>query len=220
MPTERQVVVLFTDICGYTGTVATRGTTGAVDLLRKHHENMKPTLNQYSGVYVKSTGDGLIAYFEDPKFAVGAAAAIQQRLAAYNMDRKEDDEIHVRIGLELGAAIVEEGEILGHCVNYAARLVGICHPDQIVIGKQLHEKVRRIKNVSFKKNRASFKGIPGPQEFFEVLWESADFDQLEKSTRLPAPQSRLNETRFPSDCRSWQSRGIRSLLALFASKHY
>ena len=105
---ERGVVVLFTDIVGYTGFVSSKGSAAAMELLQQHNAIVKPVIEQFAGTFVKSTGDGIIAYLPDARQAVDTAVLIQQRLAAYNMGRKEDEEIHIRVGLHVGTAVMAD----------------------------------------------------------------------------------------------------------------
>jgi class 3 adenylate cyclase/Tfp pilus assembly protein PilF len=178
---EKRVVVLFTDISGYTEYVSTRGNIAAIELLNRHNALLRPVIEQYGGNFVKSTGDGLIAYFERPKEAVDAAVVIQQRLAAFNLERRENEEIHVRAALHEGTAVVEESEIIGSAVNIAARLVAACKRDQILISGDLYKKVRRARHLSFKKvGHVQLKGVPSVQDAHEVCWQLENFEEKKK----------------------------------------
>jgi len=184
-PPERTIAVLFTDIAGYTGFVSSKGSSAAMEMLRQHNTIVKPVLEQFGGTYVKSTGDGIIAYFERCRPAVEAAVVIQQRLAAYNMGRSEDQEIHIRIGLHIGTAIPEPGEIIGHAVNFAARLVAVCHRDQILTSKEVHKKVAGLKHLSFKRvGYTNLQGIPRSQEVFEVCWDITRLEPKDKAVAV------------------------------------
>ncbi len=184
---ERRVVVLFTDISGYTEYVSSRGNIAAIELLNRHNALLRPVIEQYGGSFVKSTGDGLIAYFEHPKQAVDAAVVIQQRLAAFNLERRENEEIHVRAALHEGTAVVEENEIIGSAVNIAARLVAACKRDQILISGDLYKKVRRARHLSFKRvGQLQFKGVPSAQEAHEVGWQLETLEEQRKFSFLQA----------------------------------
>ena len=95
-----------------------------MELLQQHNNIVKPVIEQFAGTFVKSTGDGIIACFPHARQALDTAVLIQQRLSVYNMGRKEDEEIHIRVGLHVGTAVIEAGEIIGQAVTLAARLAG------------------------------------------------------------------------------------------------
>lgn len=185
MAGEQEVVVLFTDISGYTKFVSEKGSTAGAKLVKKHDSIIKPLLAQFGGVYVKGTGDGLIAYFELPHQAVLSAVKIQEALAAYNLSRQAEEQVHIKIGLQIGPAVIQEGEIIGHAVNFASRLVGVCQPDQIIIGNQLHKRLKKIRHVTFKRIGATtLQGIPKPEDVFEVGWHFETLEEKQKGSFL------------------------------------
>lgn len=185
MAGEQEVVVLFTDISGYTKFISEKGSTAGVELVRRHDSIIKPILAQFGGVYVKGTGDGLIAYFELPHQAVLSAVKIQEALAAYNLSRQAEEQVHIKIGLQIGPAVIQEGEIIGHAVNFASRLVGVCQPGQIIIGNELHKRLKRIRHVTFKRIGATtLQGIPKPEDVFEVGWHFETLEEKQKGSFL------------------------------------
>jgi class 3 adenylate cyclase/predicted Zn-dependent protease len=194
MAGEQEVVVLFTDISGYTKFVSEKGSTAGAELVRRHDSIIKPILAQFGGVYVKGTGDGLIAYFELPHQAVLSAVKIQEALAAYNLSRHAEEQVHIKIGLQIGPAVIQEGEIIGHAVNFASRLVGVCQPDQIIIGNELHKRLKRIRHITFKRIGATtLQGIPKPEDVFEVGWHFETLEQKQKGAFLPEGTGRFAE---------------------------
>jgi class 3 adenylate cyclase/tetratricopeptide (TPR) repeat protein len=185
MAGEQEVVVLFTDISGYTKFVSEKGSTAGAELVRRHDSIIKPILAQFGGVYVKGTGDGLIAYFELPHQAVLSAVKIQEALAAYNLSRQAEEQVHIKIGLQIGPAVIQEGEIIGHAVNFASRLVGVCQPGQIIIGNELHKRLKRIRHVTFKRIGATtLQGILKPEDVFEVGWHFETLEEKQKGSFL------------------------------------
>lgn len=185
--TEQEVVVLFTDIAGYTDYVSRCGNLAAMELLNRHNALLRPVIEQYGGAFVKSTGDGLIAYFQHTKQAVDAAVVIQQRLAAFNLQRREDEEIHIRAALHHGVAVVEESEIIGSAVNVAARLVAVCKRDQILVSAELYKRVRRATHLAFKKiGRLQLKGVPAFQDAYEVSWQLETLKEQKKFSFVKA----------------------------------
>jgi class 3 adenylate cyclase len=195
--TEREVTVLFTDICGYTAFVAKKGSAAAHGLRIWHDSLIKPIISQFGGVYLKSTGDGLIAYFQAPIGAVDAAVKIQEAVDAYDVGKPQGDQVHIRVGIQQGTAVIEEGEIVGNAVNFASRLVGVCRPDQILIGREAYRKLKRIRHITLKRIGSTvLQGIPQPEEVFEVGWQFEALEPKEKGRYLPETKGRFSRGKY------------------------
>ena len=86
---------------------------------------IEPRLSEHQGRLVKTTGDGFLAEFASPIAALLCALAIQ--------DAQFDDPngLRLRIGLNLGDVIIEEGgDVYGEGVNIAARLEALAEPQE------------------------------------------------------------------------------------------
>lgn len=93
----------------------------------------KEILPKYNGRMVKSLGDGMLMDFADVRSAVGAAFAIQQVSARDNAGVAPDQQILLRMGMEVSDVIVEADDLHGRGVNLAARLMSLAGPGEIVI---------------------------------------------------------------------------------------
>lgn len=106
--------VLFTDLVGSTAAAAAAGDKEWAETLNSHDRIAERVVHQHSGTVVKSTGDGLLATFDGPSLAVGAAAALRALLA--------DAGLTIRAGIHAGEIERREGDIAGFAVNLAARV--------------------------------------------------------------------------------------------------
>ena len=70
----------------------------------------------------KTTGDGVLVEFASVVDAVRCAAEVQQAMAERYSSVAADNRIELRIGINLGDAIVETDDLYGDCVNIAARI--------------------------------------------------------------------------------------------------
>jgi adenylate cyclase len=82
-----------------------------------------------------------------PKFAsvveaVRCAAELQRAMADRNADIPEDKRITFRVGINLGDVIVEEHDIFGDGVNFAARLEALAEPGGICVSRVVRDQVR------------------------------------------------------------------------------
>ena len=108
--------------------VARRQVTGFFDRVRGH-------IDSYGGTVEKFAGDAVLAVFgvptaheDDAERAVRAAVAIVEN---------GNDELPVRIGIEAGEVVVEDGDstfATGEALNVAARLQQSAEPGEILIG--------------------------------------------------------------------------------------
>jgi adenylate cyclase len=133
--TRRLAAILAADVAGYSAAMERdeEGTATAVRALR--HEVIEPKLSEHQGRLIKTTGDGFLAEFASPIAALKCALAIQQRPV-------ESGELQLRIGLNLGDVIIEEGgDLLGEGVNVAARLEGLAEPGGILISDKILREV-------------------------------------------------------------------------------
>lgn len=77
------------------------------------------SLTRHSGRLVKSTGDGFLAEFNSAVEAMQFAMLVQTTMAEGRSD------LRLRIGINVGDVVVEDGDLFGDGVNLAARLESI-----------------------------------------------------------------------------------------------
>ena len=118
---DKLVTVLFTDLVGSTKMTQELGDAGAQEILRKHNEIVRNGLAKYQGLEVKHTGDGIMARFSVTSNAVESAIWMQEAFATNN-EATPDRAVSVRIGINTGEPIQEEGDIFGTTVQLAARI--------------------------------------------------------------------------------------------------
>jgi len=99
--------------------------------LASHDRLLRAAIGQAGGSIVKTTGDGVLAVFEDPVAAVGAALIAQRSL------RDEAwgpiGPLRVRMAVHAGAAETREGDYFGPALNRDARILAIGHGGQILL---------------------------------------------------------------------------------------
>jgi adenylate cyclase len=83
---------------------------------------------QYRGRIAKTTGDGLLVEFTSVVDALRCASEIQAVMAEGNTSIDPETRIELRMGINVGDVVVEDGDIFGDGVNVAARLEGLADP--------------------------------------------------------------------------------------------
>src|SRR5918998_3044624 len=109
---ERKVVtVLFADLVGFTSRAERLDPEDVRALLGDYHRRLRTQLESYGGTVEKFVGDAVMALFgapaaheDDPERAVRAALAIRDELR--ELDATDERDLHVRVGITTGEALV------------------------------------------------------------------------------------------------------------------
>src|SRR5258707_13349957 len=114
--------ILAADVVGYSRLMGAdeEGTLERLKALRR--ELVDPKIAEHRGRIVKTIGDGLLVEFASVVDAVRCAVAVQQAMPERNTGVVADNRIELRIGMNLGDAIVEGDDLYGDGVNIAARI--------------------------------------------------------------------------------------------------
>ena len=114
---RRLAAILSADVVGYSRLMGEdeAGTLAALKALRK--ELFGPTVAEHHGRIVKLMGDGALVEFPSVVDAVECAVAVQQGMAARNVDTIEGRCIALRIGVNLGDIVIEGNDIYGDGVT-------------------------------------------------------------------------------------------------------
>jgi len=172
---ERKVVtVLFADLVGFTSQSERLDPEDVRAILDGYHARLRHELERFGGTVEKFIGDAVMALFgapvaheDDPERAVRAALAIRDALADERADGGR--ELHVRIGVTTGEALVHlgarpetgEGMAAGDVVNTAARLQSAAPVDGIVVDESTYRAAgRRIEFAEAEPVEAKGKSEP------------------------------------------------------------
>ncbi len=167
---RRLAAILCLDVVGWSGLID-RDEGAALDALRAHRaELLDPTIAAFSGRIFKTTGDGLLAEFASVVGALQAARAIQDGMRERNRTLPAEAALRLRIGVNLGDVVVEDGDVLGHGVNLAARLQALAEPGGICVsGPVADELVGKVADLALEPiGLVRVKGIDRPVRAFRV----------------------------------------------------
>jgi class 3 adenylate cyclase len=157
--------VFFTDLVGHTEMMSRLGDERGRVVLREHERITRGVLEAYGGTEVKTMGDGFLASFGSVTKAVECAIALQKAFAEH-----EGEPLAVRVGLNAGEPIEEEGDLFGATVILASRIAGKADGGEILVS----DNVRSLssgKGFLFS-DRGEFvaKGFDDPVGLHEVRW--------------------------------------------------
>lgn len=149
--TERQLVVGFVDIVGYTSRSRQMSPRALGAMVEWFERVVTELVVQHGGQVIKTIGDEALFTVDDP--TEGALLALEL------VERAEADEQFpdVRVGLAHGPVLARLGDVFGSTVNIAARLTSVARPARVLVDAELaalldHEefRLRRTRRVSVK----------------------------------------------------------------------
>lgn len=126
-------------------------------------------VTEFDGQEFGSVGDSLMSQFSSVINAVRCALAIQHAIEAENAPLPDTQRMSLRIGVNLGDVIEENGALFGDGVNVAARLQALATPGGVLISGAVYEHVRNRVAVRFNDvGSHQVKNITEPVRVYEV----------------------------------------------------
>ena len=156
------LTVMFTDLQDSTALTQRLGDARAQqELVHRHNEVVREALSAHGGREVKHTGDGIMASFSSGSNAIDAAIAIQEAFGA-------DEAVQVRIGLNEGEPVAEDGDLFGATVQLAARVCSRAEPGDVLVTNVVRELAMGKGFLFSEQMPAALKGFEEPVRLFAV----------------------------------------------------
>jgi adenylate cyclase len=164
---RRLAAVLAADVAGYSRLMGA-DEVGTLKALKAHRsELIDPSIAEYKGRIVKTTGDGMLIEFASAVDAVTCAVAVQNMMGKRNADAAR--KITFRIGINVGDIIIDGDDIYGDGVNIAARVENECEPGGVCLSGSAFEQVRGKTSLIFDDlGEKSLKNIDRPVRLYAV----------------------------------------------------
>jgi class 3 adenylate cyclase len=160
--------VLFTDIVGHTEMMQRLGDAKGRDVLREHERITRETLKKHGGAEVKTMGDGFMASFGSVTRAMDCAIALQRAFAAHTESMPEP--LHVRVGLNAGEPIEEDGDLFGATVILASRIAAKADAGEILVPDTVRGLLSGKTFVFSDRGEHEMKGFDDAVRLYEVRW--------------------------------------------------
>jgi adenylate cyclase len=159
--------IVFTDIVGFTEYTAARGDQEAIGILTEQERIVRAALPSDARI-VKELGDGLLLWFASCGDAVHTCLDLQTAFEGQSSD--SDFPLWVRIGLHWGTPTERRGDLIGHDVNLASRVVNLAGPGEVVVSEAAKVAAEpECRDVAFDElGPVVLKGIPQPVRLFRV----------------------------------------------------
>ncbi len=160
--------ILFTDLVGHTQMMHRLGDEKGRDVLREHESVTRTVLKQHGGAEVKTMGDGFLASFPSVTKGVECAIALQKAFDERNVSAAEP--LNVRVGLNAGEPIEEDGDLFGETVIMAARIAAMANGGEILTSLGVRELCGGKGFLFGDRGEHAMRGFEGPVRVFEISW--------------------------------------------------
>jgi len=161
--------IMFTDIVDSTMISEIKGEQFAQDILHVHNAIAREAIKEFKGREIKLMGDGVFACFNTALNGAKAAIQMQREIAKFNRENP-DKMFYVRIGLNFGKPIIENGDLFGMAVGRASR---VCHKaggGAIFVTRDMYEELAQSE-IEFKdEGEYEFKGIVQKERVYSIVW--------------------------------------------------
>jgi len=159
---RRLAAIMAADVVGYSRLMGQdeEGTVRQVKSLLD--DVVRPAVAEHRGRIVKTMGDGFLGEFASVVEAFECALKVQKAAVKRAHGVADIDQIVLRIGINVGDIIIEDGDVFGEGVNIAARLEGICDPGGICVSGRAWEDLRKLKHAFTDMGELKLKNIAQP----------------------------------------------------------
>lgn len=149
-----------------------------IDLRAVFAELIEPLTREYSGNIFKEAGDLALSEFADALAGIRCAVALRDAVVLKNQTLAPARRIAIRIGINLGNIIAEEGDVFGAAVNIAARIEALAEPGSIYISESVYDQIAHdvdcnLENLGPKK----LKNIQRPIDIWRITGASGDWPE-------------------------------------------
>lgn len=136
-------VIMITDLVGSTALSAELGDRAYLDAIDRHHRLVRRELAGRGAHEFDTTGDGIIAWFDEPGEAAACALSIIEE--AQDQGRRDHGRVmEIRVGLAGGHPLERDGYLYGATLNLAARLCAAAPPNGIVTDDGLRRRCASV----------------------------------------------------------------------------
>ena len=173
------LAIVFTDIKGFTERTSKQTLEQNEKLLKTHNEMLAPLFKGLGGRIIKTIGDAFMVTFESPTNAVLAGLAVQDSLWTYNQTASAEEQLHVRVAINVGEVRLEGNDVFGEPVNIAARVEGVAEADEVTFTESVYLSMNRAEVPADELGHFELKGIPEKIRLYKATRSTQSLDSEE-----------------------------------------
>jgi adenylate cyclase len=150
---------------------------------------VEPQITEFGGNIFKETVELVLVEFDNAVKAARCAAALRDAVAQMNQTLPDERRIAMRIGINLGDVIIEDGDVFGDGVNIAARVGALARPGSIYASEAVHNQIADKVDFDFEDlGPQTLKNIARPIRVYRMAGEMAELSEelLAAGARLAA----------------------------------
>lgn len=152
---------MFADIQGYTSLMQ-RDEPQARRVIRKFQTLVKEQVPANGGQIIEIYGDGTLCTFDSSLQAIECALMLQENFRA-------DPQVPVRMAINSGSVVFEDGRIYGDNVNITGRIESMSIPGAVLISGNIYRDVKNQPHLEMSSlGKFDFKNIDEPLEVFAI----------------------------------------------------
>jgi adenylate cyclase len=139
---------------------------------------VEPQIAEFGGNIFKETTELVLVDFDDVVRAVRCAGGLRDAVAQMNRALPDERRIAMRIGINLGDVIFEDGDVFGDGVNIAARVEALAKPGSVYVSEMVHDRLAGDTDFDFDDLGAhDLKNIARPIRVFRMAGEMAELSE-------------------------------------------
>jgi adenylate cyclase len=157
---------------------------------------VEPLILEFGGNIFKETAELVLAEFDSGANAVRCATALRDAVARTNQTLPDEQRIVLRVGINFGDIIAEEGDIFGDGVNIAARVQALARAGSVCVSETLHDRVVDEDDFDFEDlGPQSLKNIARPIRVYRMAGETAELSEalVASGPAVTAPSSGFDD---------------------------
>jgi adenylate cyclase len=139
---------------------------------------VEPQITEFGGNIFKETAELVLVDFDDVVMAARCAAGLRHAVVQMNQALPDDQRIAMRIGINFGDIIVEEGDVFGDGVNIAARVGALAKPGSVYVSEMVYNRVADAVDLDFEDlGPQDLKNIARPIRVYRMAGEMAELSE-------------------------------------------
>lgn len=169
---QQAITVLLVDIVGSTRFYERYGDVAGLAMVQRFLDRLLPIVEARGGTVVKTIGDAILARFKTAFEGVHCALDMQRSLMEYNGARPAAEQIHIRVALNCGFALIKGTDVFGDVVNVCSRMESTARPDDILMSASVYDQICQHQEIAVRKrgDGVQLKGKAEKLDLYEVVW--------------------------------------------------